>query len=226
MLNFKNLGRYVMDELPPASYNKSQWSKVIKAYIRAADPLSNPPTFKNKMPKWYDKYFNTFGDIDYRMQNYAIWIGIPESEISQTLIYRRSDGSFGFKQTLRSSKGLMPDPININDKGYVIDMDSQFGIGGLHSKYTLKGTSEIGNLWLYEDKQVINPQWILVDKLKNWLGISDKTKIGKIINWFGKKDLKIFLGFKNNIEYKQYLFEDKHGNVVAIPTEEVPEWLK
>lgn len=39
-------------------------------------------------------------DRENRLQNNAIWAGVPESEVPRTNIYRRPDGTYGFYETV------------------------------------------------------------------------------------------------------------------------------
>ncbi len=96
--------------------------------------------------------------------------------------------------------------------------DTQFGVGGEHSDFTLVGRTRNGEkVWLYEDEQILNPQWKAASWLKETFGIDKDAKIGKIIDWFGKRDLKTLLGLENDIKYKQYLYEQPDGTVIAVP---------
>lgn len=71
-------------------------------------------------------------------------------------------------------------------------------------------------------------------KLKYKLGIEDeegnptgrRVKTGKVINWFGGKDLKSLIGFDNDIKYKQYVGEDAKDNVKTISDEWAKELLR
>ncbi len=242
--NFYKLGRYVFDELSPNSYSLEGLGSVFKAAGRALNPFKNPPKFGDgKKPKWYYKYGYGIGDREYRLQNSAIWAGIPESEIPRTLIYRRPDGTYGFTEGI--NKGLIPDISDAkeayrNTKKYTVRApDFVFGVGGLHSDFTLKGVKNFGNgnkgtLWLYEDEQKLNPQWQLATKLKKKLGIETEegeptgkgVKTGKVIDWFGGKDLKSIIGYDNDIKYKQYVFEDPNGKIWTPTNEQVEKAIK
>lgn len=107
------------------------------------------------------------------------------------------------------------------------DVDTQFGVGGEHSNFTLVGRNRKGEkVWLYEDEQILNPQWKAASWLKETFGIDSKSKTGKIIDWFGKRDLKTLLGLENDINYKQYLYEQPDGTVIAVPEMWVPKKFK
>ena len=79
-----------------------------------------------------------------------------------------------------------------------------------------KDENEYGNLWLYEDEQKLNPQYILTDKIKKLLKVDENSKprLNKFIDYFAKKDLKGLIGFDRDIKYKQLIYEDtKNGTV-------------
>lgn len=40
-------------------------------------------------------------------------------------------------------------------------------VGREHSNFTFKAKNKYGNLWLYEDEQKLNPQYVLTDKIKD-----------------------------------------------------------
>ena len=168
------------------------------------NPFSSAPTFHNRQPKWASKH-NPI-DKQARIENQARWVGIPE-EIPRIVTRDNPDGTVGFTQTRMGS--ILPDDTEMNVGDFVLDKDHVFGPGGEHSRFTLVRRSPDNNarLWLYEDEQVLNPQWQIASALKSKFGITDESKLGKIIDWFGKKDLKELLGFKNDVNYKQYLCE-------------------
>lgn len=122
---------------------------------------------------------------------------------------------------------ILPDDTNMKVGDDVLYGDHVFGPGGEHSKFTLVRRSPDNNtkLWLYEDEQILNPQWQIADAIKSRFGITDESRTGRVIDWFGKKDLKTLLGFKNDINYKQYLLETDRG-VFPIPNEQVENLLK
>lgn len=212
--NYKNLGRFVIDNVYPAGYSKHGLD-FAKAYARALNPFSRIPHFFNgRRPKW-SKNWSSLNDNEFRFENMAQWAGISEKEVPRVLTVDNKDGTRGFTKTI--DRPLLPDLAEGSNK--VIAEDEVFGIGGLHSDFTLKGADEkiinpIGDkarrsLWLYEDEQKINPQYMLADKLKNTFNIKEKSKLGKIVDYFGGKDLKWMLGFDNDIKYKQYLYNDE-----------------
>lgn len=156
-------------------------------------------------------------------------------EIPRQLIYKRSDGTYGFNQGavyknpfIIDDKTLETPKIDIGD--YVDAQDNVFGVGGLHSRFVKKGENQDGRLWLYKDDQKLNPQWQIADWVKTKLGINDDahkdSKLVKFIDRFGGKDLKSMVGFDNNINYRQYLYENKKtGDIFVMPTEKVlPEY--
>ena len=145
----------------------------------------------------------------------AEWAEIPEKEIPRVLTFDNGDGTRGFRQALKTAD-LLPDADELNVGQTVVQPDFQFGVGGEHSNFTLKGKNEYGNLWLYEDEQKLNPQYILTDKIKKLLKVDENSKprLNKFIDYFAKKDLKGLIGFDRDIKYKQLIYEDtKNGTV-------------
>lgn len=215
--NYKNLGRFVVDNVYPASY-QGHGRDFARAYAQALNPFSRVPRFFNgKRPKWYKDRYSVFGDNDFRLENMAQWAGISEKEIPRVLTVDNGDGTRGFTRTVKYP--FLPNtdkPLNVGDK--IISDDLLFGVGGEHSDYTYKGSivKNLPNndkakrsLWLYEDEQRINPQHILATKIKKLFRIDDDSKPAKFIDYFGKKDLKWMLGFDNDIKYKQFLYNDE-----------------
>ena len=87
-------------------------------------------------------------------------------------------------------------------------------VGGEHIDFTLKAKNKYGNLWLYEDEQKLNPQYILTDKIKDLFKIKKGSNPDKFIDYFAKKDLKGLLGFDHDVKYKQLIYENtKDGSV-------------
>lgn len=215
--NYKNLGRFVVDNVYPASY-QGHGKDFARAYAQALNPFSRVPHFFNgKRPKWYKDRYSAIKDNDFRLENMAQWAGIPEKEIPRVVTVDNGDGTRGFTRTVEYP--FLPDtdkPLNIGDK--IISEDLLFGVGGEHSDYTYKGSivKNLPNndkakrsLWLYEDEQKINPQHVLADKIKGWFNIKKDSKPAKFIDYFGGKDLKWMLGFDNDIKYKQFLYNDE-----------------
>lgn len=209
--NYKNLGRFVVDNVNPASY-KGHGKEFATAFSKALNPFSRVPHFFKRKPKWNRKG-NTFDDQDFRLENMAEWAEIPEKEIPRVLTFDNGDGTRGFRQALKTAD-LLPDADELNVGQTVVQPDFQFGVGGEHSNFTLKGKNEYGNLWLYEDEQKLNPQYILTDKIKKLLKVDENSKprLNKFIDYFAKKDLKGLIGFDRDIKYKQLIYEDtKNG---------------
>ena len=68
--NYKNLGRYVMDNVYPANY-EGHGLDFATAFAKALNPFSRVPRFYNgRKPKWYDKY-SSLDDTDFRLENMA-----------------------------------------------------------------------------------------------------------------------------------------------------------
>ena len=256
--NFKNLGRFVVDNVYPASYI-GHGADFAKAYIKALNPANSLPTFKNgRRPKWIQEHANT-PDINLRFENMAEWAGIPEKEVprkytisnnSPQKTYKdplvrfffkndKVDNTRGFTTTAYKDPLLPEVPkdnmgVPIKDKK-IIDADLVFGIGGLHSDFTYKGRMKYpkkdaqveGDLWLYEDEQKLNPQYMLADKIKNTFNITKKKNpiLTRFIDYFGGKDLKGLLGFDKDIKYKQFLLDDG-DKVYTIPYNEIQEQFK
>lgn len=209
--NYKNLGRFVMDNVLPASYN-GHGKDFALAYAKALNPFSKVPRFFNRKPKWYHKG-TAFTDQDIRFENMAQWAGVPEKEVPRVVTFDNGDGTRGFRRTL-STADILPDADKLEVGQKVTDTDFQFGVGGEHSDYTLKAKNEYGNLWLYEDEQKLNPQYILTDRVKDFFKIKKGSKPDKFIDYFAKKDLKGLLGFDHDIKYKQLIYENtKDGSV-------------
>lgn len=215
--NFKNLGRFVMDYVEPANYS-GHGSDFIKAYTKALNPFSRIPTFFKHRPNWY-KRGTINGDQQFRLENMAEWVGIPEKEISRIVTRKNPDGTRGFNATLRTAE-LLPDANELKVGQKVSHPDLQFGLGGEHSDFTLVGKSPEQNLWLYEDEQKLNPQYLLTDKIKQAFNInqSSKPKLNKFIDLFAKRDLKWLLGFDNDVKYKQYILENNRDGSVLLVT--------
>ena len=209
--NYKNLGRFVMDNVLPASY-KGHGKDFALAFAKALNPFSKVPRFFNRRPKWYYKG-TAFNDQDIRFENMAQWAGVPEKEVPRVVTFDNGDGTRGFRRTL-STADILPDASKLEVGQKTIEPDFQFGVGGEHSDYTLKARNEHGNLWLYEDEQKLNPQYILTDKIKDLFKIKKGSNPDKFIDYFAKKDLKGLLGFDHDIKYKQLIYENtKDGSV-------------
>lgn len=205
--NYKNLGRFVMDNVLPASYN-GHGKDFALAYAKALNPFSKVPRFFNRKPKWYHKG-TAFNDQDFRFENMAQWAGVPEKEVPRVVTFDNGDGTRGFRRTLDTAD-ILPDATSMKIGEKTTEPDFQFGVGGEHSDFTLKAKNEYGNLWLYEDEQKLNPQYMLTDKIKKLFKMEEnpKPRLEKFIDYFAKKDLKGFLGFDNDIKYKQLIYEN------------------
>ena len=213
--NYKNLGRYVMDNVYPANY-EGHGLDFATAFAKALNPFSRVPRFYNgRKPKWYDKY-SSLDDTDFRLENMAQWVGVSEKEMPRVLTVDNGDGTRGFTRTIK--RPILPDIPKERDK--VIEEDLVFGVGGEHSNFTYKGSraQKLANndvarrsLWLYEDNQILNPQYKIANLIKNTFKLDEDKypKLVKVIDYFGGKDLKGFIGFDNDIKYKQFLYNDE-----------------
>lgn len=214
-----------MDEVYPASYSiRERAPEFLRAGFRTLNPFSSVPTFYNRLPKWARKY-NPI-DRQARIENQARWVGVSEKEVPRVVTFDNADGTVGFRQVREGA--ILPDANKIKLGKTVKDYDFVFGPGGEHSYFTLvhRSTSDMpGNIWVYEDEQIINPQWILADKLKQAFGISIESRLGRIIDWFGKKDLKSLIGFNKDVKYKQYLWETYKG-IFPLPNDQVEKMVK
>lgn len=206
--NFKNLGRFVINDVLPANY-KGHGMDFVKAYATALNPFSKVPHFNNgKRPKWHQKG-TIYDDQDFRFENAAQWIGIPENEVPRVITFDNGDGTRGFKKAL-ATVDLLPSAKGLKPGNKITHPDLQFGVGGEHSDFTLLKQNEHGNLWLYEDEQILNPQYILADKIKNFFHLTpgNNPRSIQFIDYFGGKDLKGLLGFDNDVKYKQIIYEN------------------
>lgn len=213
--NYKNLGRYIMDNVYPANY-EGHGLDFVTAFAKALNPFSRIPHFYNgRKPKWYDKY-SSLNDTDFRLENMAQWVGVSEKEMPRVLTVNNGDGTRGFTRTIK--RPILPDIPKEGDR--VIEEDLVFGVGGEHSNFTYKGSKaqKLDNndvakrsLWLYEDDQKLNPQYKIANLIKDTFKIDKKKhpKLIKVIDYFGGKDLKGFIGFDNDIKYKQFLYNDE-----------------
>lgn len=213
--NYKNLGRYVMDNIYPANY-EGHGLDFATAFAKALNPFSKVPHFYNgRKPKWYNKY-SSLDDTDFRLENMAQWVGVSEKEMPRVLTVDNGDGTRGFTRTIK--RPILPDIPKEGDR--VIEEDLVFGVGGEHSDFTYKGSraQKLNNndvarrsLWLYEDNQILNPQYKIANLIKDAFKIDKKKhpKLVKVIDYFGGKDLKGFIGFDNDIKYKQFLHNDE-----------------
>lgn len=227
--NYKNLGRFVMDNVYPANYGGHGWD-FARAYAQALNPFSRVPRFFNgRRPKWYKDRYSVLEDNDFRLENMAQWAGVSEKEIPRVLTVDNGDGTRGFTRTIK--RPFLPDteqPPKVGEK--YIEQDQLFGVGGEHSDYILKDSRLTSinpqqtkatreNIWLYEDEQKINPQWIWVDKIKKWYGTVKYPKVTKFIDYLGNKDLKWMLGFDNDIKYRQFVKETQNLGLKVVPDE-------
>ena len=209
--NYKNLGRFVMDNILPANYN-GHGKDFALTFAKALNPFSKVPRFFNRKPKWYYKG-TAFNDQDFRFENMAQWAGVPEKEVPRVVTFDNGDGTRGFRRTLNTAD-ILPDATDLKVGQKTIEPDFQFGVGGEHSDFTLKAKNKYGNLWLYEDEQKLNPQYMLTDKIKDLFKIKKGSNSDKFIDYFAKKDLKGLLGFDHDVKYKQLIYENtKDGSV-------------
>ena len=209
--NYKNLGRFVMDNILPANYN-GHGKDFALTFAKALNPFSKVPRFFNRKPKWYHKG-TAFNDQDFRFENMAQWAGVPKKEVPRVVTFDNGDGTRGFRRTLNTAD-ILPDATDLKVGQKTIEPDFQFGVGGEHSDFTLKAKNKYGNLWLYEDEQKLNPQYMLTDKIKDLFKIKKGSNSDKFIDYFAKKDLKGLLGFDHDVKYKQLIYENtKDGSV-------------
>lgn len=105
------------------------------------------PRFGNGVyPKWYNP--TNLGANDVRLETWARRFGIPESEIPNTTIWRRADGTYGFTpKALAEAQKANSTFRNFNlsslEGDKVLDADFLTTIGGEHSLFTKQGT--LGN---------------------------------------------------------------------------------
>lgn len=228
-VNFKNLGRFTMNYVYPASYEGHGLHDFGKVFGQAINPFSRIPHFNNRLPKSFQKHDDFFGDEALRLENMAEWAGV--NEIPRKHIFKRDDGTYGFFNTKRNPGILSEDDHKIGEtRSY---QDQVFGIGGEHSDFRLLNErvdpqGRTWKIWEYQDEQKLNPQWKWADKIERKFGVDDESlkKMDpetrakaeqslkrKIPDFFGKRDLKWIIGFDNDIKYKQNLLELPNGDV-------------
>lgn len=228
-VNFKNLGRFTMNYVYPASYEGHGLYDFGKAIGMAFLPFSKIPHFNNRLPKSFQKHEDYFGDDALRLENMAEWAGV--NEIPRKHIFKRDDGTYGFFDTKRYPGVLSDDDHEIGRMRRY--QDQVFGVGGEHSDFTLldKRVDPQGGtwkIWEYQDEQKLNPQWRWADKIKKKFGVDDESLElmdpetrakaeqswkKKIPDFFGKRDVKWMVGFDNDIKYKQNLLELPNGDI-------------
>ena len=196
--NYSKLGRYTLDNLTPAGYG-NHIKELFAVYTK---PLyQKPPSFKNgRKPLWYNRYAKSYGvdAAENRFQNGAIWAQIPEEEIPLTMYVRNSEPN-SYRMT---EKGVPLDANGnhkypIEEPGQSADIFTMGNVGGEHSGYmsivdNLCGESLMG----FADEQKLNPQWAWASKLKNKFNIKGESKLGKLVDFFGRANLSGLLGYK------------------------------
>ena len=105
--NYKNLGRFVMDNVYPANYGGHGWD-FARAYAQALNPFSRVPRFFNgRRPKWYNDRYSILEDNDFRLENMAQWADVSEKEVPRVLTVDNGDGTRGFTKTIK--RPFLPD---------------------------------------------------------------------------------------------------------------------
>lgn len=213
--NFPNRGRFVYNNLNPASYNLFAHSKDIFNTFAEMSTSKTAPTFFNKNPRWFNPESIKSNEI--RKETWARRFGIPEEEIPNTTIFQRSDGTWGF-----TPKGLMnytnrtqnmnyfqdsyiPEYLLKNKSGFHRGEDRLTSIGGEHSDFVRLANENGKQLWEYIDDQKLNPQYKLADILK-FFGVPSKYTDG-----WGGKDIGWLVGTKQPVLFKhKFAFDNEN----------------
>lgn len=173
--NFANRGRYTLNYLFPARYDKSNYLTVAKTLPHLF--YEAPPSFANgRKPKWYTDALEKGLDVNFldsRFENGLVWAGIPEAEAPHPNYIMNKDGSY----RLTSDRlALNEDGSFANSKyfkdavyhGIDIDRVTKGRVGGDHSDYMQKGIisdTDRRTLKILEfyDHQKLNPQWQIAE---------------------------------------------------------------
>ena len=200
--NFSNLGRYTLDNLRPWGYafNKEQLGGIGKAFIQPF--YKTPPTFFTHRPKWYTSREGTWGGgraefLEARFENGANWAGIPEAEVPRVHFARNSDGTVS--PTHIHNRTIVGKEDFHRPGQTIVDLDDiTLGrVGGDHSDYTYLGDDLAGNsLFQYSDRQRLNPQWKISDRIKNKFNLQEGSKAYNLVHRLGGIDLSPILGYK------------------------------
>lgn len=187
--NYRNLGRYTLDNLRPAGY--TGYLDAAKGWVQAL--YKKPPSFFKHRPKWYEK-----DDVFHRarFENGANWANISEDEIPRYLFTTRRDGIVEPK--FLEERGLKTTNYPSKLEGMSTDADflTPGQVGGEHSDFFYLGEDALGNQGiLFQDVQKLNPQWELSDKIKRAIGNSNNP-IYKIADKLGGYNLSWLLGYK------------------------------
>ena len=99
--NYKNLGRFVMDNVYHANYG-GHGLDFATAFAKALNPFSRVPRFFNgRRPKWYNDRYSVLEDNDFRLENMAQWADVSEKEVPRVLTVDNGDGTRGFTRTIK-----------------------------------------------------------------------------------------------------------------------------
>ena len=212
--NKNNVSRFFLDNIRPASYRGQ--TKNIFRFIYDMGTKEEAPTFFDHKPKWYKN--DLLGSNQVRFETWARRLGIPEYEVPNTTIYRRTDGTWGFTPSaLEQAKNPLTSgfrTLNLEElkgKDFVRMPDWLTTVGGEHSDFIKLGEQNGYSVYRYLDNQVLNPQWIIASGLKK-LGVP-----AKYIDTLGGKDLAPLVGGNVPVLFRQeFAFETKnpyHGPI-------------
>ena len=220
--NLTNRGRYVLDNLVPASY-KGHGKELMTTFFKPF--YETPPTFYGgKKPLWYEKYAATNGTsaAENRFQNGAIWAGISENEVPRTMFRKNYDGTYRM-----TNEGVGNEHFDMSalpeETMLFPDFFTKGGVGGLHSDYTKLAEQNGIKLMEFKDEQKLNPQWKIADFLKKTFHISDTSKTRKTIDYFGGKPIDWWAGYKPFTIKQNYLHNG--NNVLPIFMDPIDPYL-
>lgn len=212
--NVANRGRYFLKYVYPAGY-EGHGKEMLTAFSKLF--YEKPPTFFNgEKPVWYAARVAKYKDpavAENRFQNGLVWAGIPEKEAAHPMYIQNADGSYRLNEDGASGfLGLGFDAEDIpraapGEKVVKLDTFTSGGVGGEHSDYI--GLDKVGktSLMQFNDRQKLNPQWMLASKIKNTFGINDNSKTGKFIDFFGGMPLDRIVGLKPFTIKQNYLHD-------------------
>lgn len=197
--NFSNLGRYTLDNLRPFGYSFDKTQLKGLANIYTEPFYKKPPTFFEHRPKWY----KSDDMLRARFENGANWANIPESEVPRVYFRRNPEGFVEPTQVNSLANYFVPEPSDFEKVGKSIELPDWFtpgGVGGEHSNYTYLGDITRGphkiSFYEFSDRQQLNPQWILSDKLKKSLKLKRDSKPFQLVHKLGGINLSRLLGYK------------------------------
>ena len=207
--NIPHRGRFFYNNLTPAAYG-GHTKQLLQAVKEMA--TQKPPTFYNKNPKWYSSV-KLYPEV--RRDTWARRFNIPESEIPNTAIYRRPDNTFGFTPETLSKvsrdfnfRTLNLDDlnkVNLNPNETIRLQDWMTTIGGEHSDFKYLGNKNGYKFFEFSDNQMLNPQWIVADKVKKLL----PKRTHKYIDKVASKDLGPLIGADKPVIFRQqFAFDD------------------